>query len=74
VSYGTDNVISDHHAGNRMHFDPVTRVIRAGEMGMFLVSRCVVWIVSRVIEARGRKSFSRDSSRIHSSKKTTSLS
>jgi len=36
VSYGTDNVISDRDAGDRMRFDPVIRVIRAGEIGMFL--------------------------------------
>jgi len=31
VSYGTGNVIADRGTGDRVHFDPAARVIRAGE-------------------------------------------
>lgn len=37
MSYGTDNVILDRDAGDRVHFDPAVCIIRAGETGLLLI-------------------------------------
>jgi len=68
VSYGTDNVISDRDAGDRMRFDPVIRVIRAGEIGMFLHEFLYREISTRRERRKGKKSSPVLENRVHSFK------
>lgn len=39
VSYGTGNVVADRGTGDRIHFDPSARVIRAGETRVSLAMK-----------------------------------